>query len=242
MHAAWFIVAISCYFTTCANMTSTSVNKRNTSSNNLSLHYLVREPKVKTAKHKAIILLHGVGSNEQDLFSLADHLPDRYYVIAARGPFTLSAGRYAWYNVDFSTGKPVINAEQEVSSRAVIKQFVAQVKQKYTLDEIYLGGFSQGAIMSYSVGLSNPEEVNGIIALSGRVLEQTQQVVVRNEALSQLRIFIAHGTHDGTLPVHYARQAQAFLQTLHVPLTYHEYNMGHQVNGEVIQDLIHWLP
>jgi phospholipase/carboxylesterase len=139
-------------------------------------------------------------------------------------------------------GNRVINAEQEVSSRALIKQFVAQVKQKYILDEIYLGGFSQGAIMSYSVGLNNPEEINGIIALSGRMLEQTQQSVTRSEALAQLRIFIAHGTHDGTLPVHYARQAQAFLQTLHVPLTYHEYNIGHQVNGEVIQDLISWLP
>lgn len=74
---------------------------------NLALKYLIREPKVKTDRRKGIILLHGVGSNEKDLFGLAEHLPDDFYVISARGPFTLGAEHYAWYNVDFSTGKPV---------------------------------------------------------------------------------------------------------------------------------------
>src|SRR3954465_592907 len=111
--------------------------------NGLALQYLVQEPKVKAARQKAIILLHGVGSNEQDLFSLAPQLPDDYWVITPRGQFTLSAGRYAWYQVDFSTGKPVINAAQEASSREVIRVFINGIKQKYGIEELYLGGFSQ---------------------------------------------------------------------------------------------------
>lgn len=162
-------------------------------------------------------------------------------VIAARGQFTLGTGRYAWYNVDFSTGKPVIDVEQELSSRAVIKQFIMQIKQKYTIDEVYLGGFSQGAIMSYSVGLTNPGLVKGIIALSGRMLEQIQTSVMSNPALSQLKVFISHGAQDGTLPVLYAQQAKTFLQTLHVSLEYHEYSIGHQVNAAVMKDLVTWL-
>src|SRR5436190_18070577 len=71
-------------------------------SDSMVLHYLVREPKIKSGPKKAIILLHGVGSNEKDLFSLADQLPDDFLVICPRGQFTLGPGRYAWFNVDFS--------------------------------------------------------------------------------------------------------------------------------------------
>ncbi len=210
-------------------------------SNNLILKHLVREPKVETSKNRAIILLHGVGSNEQDLFNLAGHLPAEFFVIAARAPFALGPERFAWYQVDFSTGKPVFNEAQELSSRETIRKFIAEVKQKYSLDEVYLGGFSQGAIMSYSIGLRHPKEVNGIIALSGRVLEDLQSTVTKNDELYRLKVFIAHGMQDATLPVHYAKQAKTFLQHLDVPLTYQEYNMGHQISGEVLKDLNAWL-
>lgn len=205
------------------------------------LHYLIREPKTAAAKKKAIILLHGVGSNEQDLFGLADHLPADYYIISARGPYTLGPGRYAWYNVDFSTGKPVFDAKQEASSRAAIVKFIAQVKQQYHFDEIYLGGFSQGAIMSYTIGLTLPGEVKGIIAMGGRVLEEIKPTVKKSDALSHLKVFVAHGVQDGTLPIHYAREAKTLLETLDVPLSYHEYNMGHQINQDVLKDLNVWL-
>lgn len=210
-------------------------------SDNLVLHYLVRAPKVPSSKKKAIILLHGVGSNEQDLFGLSEHLPTEFYIISPRGQFTLGLGRFGWYNVDFSSGSPVINAPEELLSRETIRKFISQVKEKYNLDEVYLGGFSQGAIMSFSVGLSYPKEVSGLICLSGRVLEGIQHSITKNEDLKSLKVFLAHGIQDGTLPVQYARQAKAFLQNLGLQLTYQEYNMGHQINGEILRDLDGWL-
>jgi phospholipase/carboxylesterase len=207
----------------------------------LVLQYLVREPKVQSAKKKAIILLHGVGSNEADLFSLADQLPDDFLIICPRGQYTLGAGRYAWYNVDFSTGKPIFDTAQEASSRAIIKQFVEQVKQQYQVSEIYLGGFSQGAIMSYSVGLTNPQNIKGIIALSGRLLVEIRPSIFKNEEVQQLKVFIAHGVQDNTLPVQYAREAKSYLENLGIQSSYHEYNMGHQINGAVIKGLKDWL-
>jgi phospholipase/carboxylesterase len=216
-------------------------NKTDVTENNLSLKYLIRAPKVKSSKQKAIILLHGVGSNEKDLFNLADQLPDDFYIIAPGGQFTLSEGRYAWYNVDFSTGKPIINKEQEASSRGVISAFIKEIKQQYKIDELYLGGFSQGAIMSYTVGLMNPKEINGIIAFSGRMPEEIKPLVKVNEALQQLKVFIAHGIQDSTLPIHYSRQAKDYLESLGVQLSYNEYNIGHQINGTVLKDLNEWL-
>lgn len=223
-------------------MANTIIKETNsTTADSTVLYYLVREPKVNSAKKKAIILLHGVGSNEQDLFSLASQLPDDFLVISPRGPFTLGAGRYAWYNVDFSTGKPIFDAAQELSSREIIGKFVAQVKQKYQVNEIYLGGFSQGAIMSYSIGLLDPKEVQGIISLSGRLLVEVRPLITKNGDLQKLKVFVAHGKQDNTLPIHYAREAKTYLEKLEVQLTYKEYELGHQINSTVIQDMNAWL-
>ena len=215
--------------------------KSKQSVDNSSLQYLIREPKAVSQKRKAMILLHGVGSNEQDLFGLADHLPDDFFIISARGQYELGAGRFAWYNVDFSTGKPVINPEQELSSRIIIGRFISEMKEKYRLEEIYLGGFSQGGIMSYSVGLGNPGQVDGVISFSGRILEDVQKSTTPNNEHKALRLFLAHGIQDNTLPIHYARQAKSWLEQIGVDLTYHEYEMGHQINQQVLTDLKKWL-
>lgn len=217
------------------------ITENNTTTDSTVLQYLVRAPKVPTEKKKAIILLHGVGSNEKDLFGISNLLPDDLYIISPRGQFALGCDRYAWYQVDFSTGKPIYNAAQEASSRKLISTFIDQVKVKYQLQEVYVGGFSQGAIMSYSIGLTNPTAVKGILALSGRILEEVKPLVTKNDELKQLKTFVAHGVNDSTLPVGYARDAQKYLSQLEVPLTYHEYELGHTISEKVIQDINAWL-
>lgn len=216
-------------------------NKNNMETNKLALNYVVREPKVKSQKHEGIILLHGVGNNEKDLFGLANYLPGDFYVIAARGPFALGGERYAWYHVDFSTGKPVYDSVQEEASRALIIKFIGQIKAQYQLDKIYLGGFSQGAIMSYSIGLTHPNTVSGVVALSGRLLLEIQPIVKKNTELSKLRVFVAHGTQDRTLGIAYAREARQYLRQLGVGLTYKEYENGHEISESGLKDLHQWL-
>lgn len=213
----------------------------NNQPDSLELEYLIQEPTLKVEKKKAIILLHGVGSNEKDLFGLANQLPKDYFIICPRGKFTYSVGSYAWYDVDFSSGKPVYNKEQEVESRESILAFIEQMKTKYALDEIYLGGFSQGAIMSFSIGLLNPEKVNGVICLSGRILQEIRSDVKPTEELQKQRFFIAHGTQDGTLTVEFAREAKKYLEGFPVVLKYNEFEMGHQITNDVVIELNKWL-
>jgi phospholipase/carboxylesterase len=207
----------------------------------LALTYLVKEPQVKSTTQKAIILLHGIGSNEKDLFGLAEQLPKDYYVICPRGKYTLSAGSYAWYEVDFSTGKPVYDQAQELHSREALLLFINQVREKYDIREVYLGGFSQGAIMSCSIGLLYPDKIKGVICLSGRILEEIRNNVKSSEDLRNLRIFLAHGTQDRTLTVAFAREAKGYLEQLSTILSYHEFEMGHQVNADVLRELNLWL-
>lgn len=207
----------------------------------LALPYLLRPAGVQSGKKKAIILLHGVGSNEQDLLRLAQQLPDNFLVISPRGYYTLGAGRYAWYQVDFSSGKPVIQAAQEEQSRKILLDFIRQIRQKYAAEEVYLGGFSQGAIMSYSIGLTKPGEITGLLALSGRMLSEIRPLAAPGNALQQLRVFISHGIQDSTLPVHYAREAKAYWQQAGLTPSYHEYEMGHQISSQVVTEIADWL-
>lgn len=207
------------------------------------LKYLVREPQIKSTHPPVLILLHGVGSNEEDLFSFANQLPEKYLVISARAPISLGGNSFAWYQVDFSTGKPVFNFQQEEESRAILIKFISQIKEKYSVDsnEIYLCGFSQGAIMSYSIGLTRPDLVKGIAVMSGRLLEEIKPLIASKEKLQSLKVFISHGTNDNTLQINYARQSVAYLKSLNINPAYKEYPEGHGINNEMLTDLINWL-
>lgn len=207
------------------------------------LYYLTRPPKVQTQKPPLLILLHGVGSNEQDLFRIANELPDNFLVISARAPFTISEGRYKWFEVDFSSSVPRINPEQAEKSRLIILNFINQLKEKHSFneDEIYLGGFSQGAIMSFSVGLTRPDKVKGVIALSGRVLSDIKPKIAEQNKLKDLKVLVIHGTKDEVLSINYARQSKHLLDSLHIQNTYFELNMGHTITSEVIELLNKWI-
>jgi phospholipase/carboxylesterase len=126
-----------------------------------ALSFLLKQPLVKPQRSRAIVLLHGVGSNENDLFNLASQLPADLLIISPRGPFQIGNNRYAWYQVSFSNNGPAVDHIQEEYSRRTLIQFIKQVKATYSPDEIFIGGFSQGAIMSYSIGLTNPSLVQG---------------------------------------------------------------------------------
>ena len=207
------------------------------------LYYVVQQPKIKTKNAPLLILLHGIGSNEMDLFSFANKLPGNFLIVSARAPYTIGPDSYAWYQVDFSTGKPVINADQEEKSRTTIIQFINELKQEFSFDDkqIYLCGFSQGAIMSYSVGLTRPDIVRGIAIMSGRLLEEVKPLIVTKEKLKTLQVFISHGTNDNTLNIQYARTSVEYLKSLGLIPTYKEYSEGHGINSEMIFDLVKWL-
>ena len=209
----------------------------------MSLQYLIREPKVKSQHPPLIILLHGVGSNMEDMFSFANQLPDKYLVVSAQAPIRLGGNRFAWYQVDFLTGKPVFNFEQAENCRNIIISFIEELKEKYAVDsnEVYLCGFSQGAIMSYSVALTRPDLVKGVASMSGRLLDEIKPQIVEKEQLSHLKIYISHGSTDNTLPIQYAINANSFLQTLGLSPTFKQYNAGHTINIEMLNDLLNWL-
>lgn len=215
----------------------------NSTKEKTKLHYLIREPKTKTANPPLVILLHGVGGNEQNLFSFAPELPDNFVVVSTRGPLTFGPNSFAWFQVDFSTGKPQINAEQAENSRLMLIDFITDLKSQinFNPDEVYLMGFSQGGIMSYSVALTAPEKVKGIAVMSGRLLPEIKPFMADEKRLDNLKIFISHGKQDAVLNYQYAVDATDFLKTKNLNLNFHSYEEGHTVNKQMVDDVNLWL-
>jgi phospholipase/carboxylesterase len=205
----------------------------------LALKYLVKGPTEKTNGAPVIVLLHGYGSDEGDLFRLADAFPKNYYVVAARAPFKIGPHGFQWYEV----GKG--NGSQLKQSRAAIRKFIRQLATRYGIDstKVYLSGFSQGAVMCYEVGLTMPEAVAGIAVLSGMIQPALKPAVKKTDALQRLRIFIAHGAIDDRIKIEQGKAAYGYLKDLGLNPEFHEYEgMGHQISNYVLRDLLKWLP
>ncbi|MBD1362597.1 esterase [Mucilaginibacter sp. ZT4R22] len=209
----------------------------------LMLVYKVHQPVRSQKKPGLILLLHGIGSNEEDLFRLANRFPPDFVIVSARAPYTISNGKYTWFELGFNNGERVINAEQAEKSRLVINTFISQLIDKYDLDskKVFLGGFSQGGIMSYSVGLTFPKKLAGIFILSSRLLPEVKPLIRSKEELQSLPIFIAHGKNDPVLPLAYAHDALAYLKPMTNNITYNEYDMVHTLGDKELGDLVDWI-
>ncbi len=211
---------------------------------NLSLEYLIREPKIKLDKNPLILLLHGYGSNEKDLFSFASELPEKYYIVSARAPYDLQYGSYAWFAINFDADQNKFSDnEQAKQSRDLIATFVDELIQHYPIDaqDVTLIGFSQGSVLSYAVALSYPEKIQGVVAMSGYLNTEIIKDGFENNDFNKLRVFASHGTVDQVIPVEWARKTPAILNQLDIPVVYKEYPVGHGVAPQNFYDFRNWL-
>jgi phospholipase/carboxylesterase len=210
----------------------------------LSLEYQLREPKIIVDKNPLLLLLHGYGSNDSDLFSFASELPDEYYVISARAPYDLQYGSYAWYAINFDADQNKFSDhDQAILSRDLVVRFIEELKVKFPIDSsnITLIGFSQGSILSYSIALSYPNIVQRVGALSGYLNLDINSENYQNNDFSNLKIFASHGTVDQVIPVEWARKTDPILKSLGINSTYKEYPIGHGVSPQNFFDLKDWL-
>mgnify|MGYP002623256512 CR=1 FL=1 len=208
------------------------------------MNYLIREPKVKKDKNPLLLLLHGYGSNEEDLFSFANELPEEYYVISVQAPYSLQPYGYAWYAINFDADmNKFSNNEQAIESRDLIVRFIDELIENYPIDknDVTLVGFSQGSILSYAVALSYPEKVKRIVALSGYLNQDILKENYRNNDFSRLNFFVSHGSSDQVIPVEWARKTPEFLDRIGVENVYFEYPVGHGVAPKNFFDFRNWI-
>jgi phospholipase/carboxylesterase len=211
-----------------------------TNTPDLGLIYQLHQPadSPPAAGYPAIVAIHGRGSHAGDLIELAPYFGADWLTVTPQAPNELGFG-YHWYEV-LRVGDP--EPRGFAYSIDLLQQFIARLPSAYPVDpqRIFLMGFSQGAVMSFALGLTQPQRYAGIVAMSGYIANETKHNADR-AALANLPILITHGTRDTVIPITFGREAQTWLNETPAQVEYHEYPMGHQVSDASLNDVVRWL-
>jgi len=209
----------------------------------MNLQHITRPSSLKE-NAPLLIMCHGYGSDENDLFSFAQELPAELFIISVRAPYPMQPYGNAWYAINFDAQQNKWNdVEQAVESRDKIADFIDDACAKYPVNKnnVTLLGFSQGTILSYAVALTYPEKVKNIIALSGYVSEDMLADNLKDKDYYHLDFYCSHGSADQVIPVDWARKAPKFLDALQIKNTYSEFPIGHGVSPQNFYELNNWL-
>lgn len=210
----------------------------------LSLDHILRPAQPLSEKAPVIIMLHGYGSDEHDLFSFTSAIDPKYLIVSAKAPVAMQPYGNAWYAISYTPDDDkFINDDQAVQSRDLISQFIDEVASAYHADakQVTLMGFSQGAVLSYAVALSYPEKVNRVVAMSGYIHEDLLKKDWKQQEFAHLSFYCSHGNMDTVVPVEWDRKTKPFLDRLGIENTYAEFPAGHGVNPENFKEIINFL-
>ena len=191
-----------------------------------------------------LVLLHGVGSHERDLFGLAPQVPPQFHVLSLRGPLTLGPGSYAWFTFSVGPdGDRSIDAAQEAASRALLAQALRAAAEQLGVptERVVVGGFSQGGIMSLSLLLTRPELLHAAMVMHSRLLPEVLPLVAPPQQLRGRELWVSHGTEDGVIPLANAHQIRNSVASLPIALSYREYPGGHELRPAELRDAMAWL-
>ncbi|WP_034040237.1 alpha/beta hydrolase [Wocania ichthyoenteri] len=209
----------------------------------LSLQHIIRESTL-TEQAPLLIMMHGYGSDENDLFSFANELPEELFIISVKAPYPLQPYGNAWYAINFDADKGKWNDnEQAKESLNLIANFIDEAVNNYPVNKnnVSLLGFSQGTILSYAVALTYPEKVKNIIALSGYINQDILPEAIKQKNYAHLDFYCSHGIVDQVIPVDWARQTSPFLNALNIKYVYSEFPVGHGVAPQNFFELKDWL-
>jgi phospholipase/carboxylesterase len=182
----------------------------------------------------ALVLLHGRGSDEDDLFGLLDLFdPERrLYGVTPRGPLSLPPGGRHWYRLG---GIPSPEPETFRASVAMLDAFLAELP--VPLDQVVIGGFSQGCVMSWALALGTGRpRLAGVIAISG-FLPRVPGYELDPARLAGLPVGVAHGERDPVIPAEFGDEASDLVESAGAKLVRLRSPVGHTVDPAWIEAL-----
>ena len=189
-----------------------------------------------------VVMLHGFGANMQDLAGLAPAINDTGYVYACPNapiPFELGPGQtgFGWMTPR-GGGTP----EETAKSEQLLSDFFDTVFEQFNVmpGQALLLGFSQGGGMTYRCGLGRADKFAGLAALSA-TLPNSDELLARLPSERKQPIFIAQGRYDQMVSEDTAHSAKTFLENNGYSPDFHLYDMGHEISGEELGDLVPWM-
>jgi phospholipase/carboxylesterase len=194
------------------------------------------------APEGALVLFHGRGADENDLFPLFDLLdPDgRLVGVCPRGPVSDAPGGAHWYKL-YRVGYPDPPTFRETFATLTTWLEGFADETRVPIDRTVLGGFSQGAVMSYALALGEGRpQPAGLIAFSG-FMPVVPDFKLDLADRTNFPVAIGHGTFDSIIGVEYARAARPALEAAGAKVLYRESPMPHSIDPEFIAEVKPWL-
>jgi phospholipase/carboxylesterase len=209
----------------------------------MDLIHTVYEP-AGAGPHPAIIAMHGWGASALDLIGLAPYIADgKFMVICPQGAIEVPVGPtrgYGWFPIRMG-GAPDRDAIETAGKAAA--RFVDSALERYPIDrrKLVVLGFSQGGFMAYTLALTNPARYAALVALSTWFPPDLKDAVTDRAALERLPTMVQHGRGDEMIEIARARTSVENLRELRVPLVYKEYDCGHEITADGLEDLSEFL-
>ncbi|WP_238785455.1 alpha/beta hydrolase [Blattabacterium cuenoti] len=205
-----------------------------------SIKYIFKKPEKYNKYSPLFLMIHGYGSNENNLFYFKKDIPNNFFIISLQGLYCIEENlKYYWYDINFSDKKKFINVEQAKNSINTISDFIDKSIEKYNLNcnQVWICGFSQGSIISYGIALKN-KKVKKVISLSGYFDDK----IIFSKENKYIDFFISHGKYDTIIPIDWARNGIKILNKNNTySIFYKEYESGHELNEINYIDFINWI-
>ncbi|MDD4820007.1 MAG: phospholipase [Flavobacteriales bacterium] len=194
-------------------------------------------------KNPLLVMAHGYGADQYDLFSLTAELPQEFHVVSFRAPLELPFGGAAWYSLGFDDKKKFTNVPEALFAREKLANSIAEAVKQYDADpsNVWLLGFSQGAILSYGIMSKYPHLVRYFMPLSGYIEPNLIQPIERVEDYKGIKAFATHGTVDPVIPIEWGRGVKDFMRERGVDFQYNEYYMGHGISPDGFSLMKKWV-
>ncbi len=189
-----------------------------------------------------VIALHGHGAHALDLMSLSQHLPEGLLWLSPQAKTSIEEAFYGFTWFHFERDDP--KRDDEIGGVIEeLREFFDEAVEQYPIDpqRTVLLGFSQGGMLAYRLALSEPTRFAGLAALSTTLSGKSAAAITASDELKTLPVLVQHGTEDPMIAVDRAQESRDRLEAMGVDVEYHEYDMGHQIGAESLQDLTTWL-
>ena len=212
--------------------------------NNISFDYSVKESLTFDKNNKVIIMFHGYGSNKDDLFSFAKFMNPNFLIISIQAPIKMDYNSYCWWSLSLNNDMQLqMDVKEAKNSLNELNRFISadlSVKYNFSLNQVYLLGFSQGCMISYALSINFPKNYKKAVGLSGKI---PHEIINFNEKFdySNHNFFCSHGINDQVIPIEIGRESDRWFSEKNINHKYLEFESAHGINSENFEQMNLWL-
>ncbi|MEZ5339685.1 MAG: hypothetical protein R3F46_15670 [bacterium] len=192
--------------------------------------------------HRLLVCLHGYGSNAEDFMGIRERFSDPDFImICPRAPYPFSLGAETGYSWAGWTADGGLTLESFADSQAYLDEVIGGMRRTHNISEVYLFGFSQGAMFSVYEGLSSPLLVDGVIIFGGALYDFLIGDGLLRDQPGKLRWYVVHGSRDTQVEFERGQALRDALLEAGHDVSWREFDGAHSVPAEEVKLAEAWM-